>query len=153
MAKSTRKVTSTRTQYNVSAQRRDGKTVAVIEVESTNVYEDGRGYAGESVASRQVLIVPLLSLGNLSQAIVDAFTYDMTAGPEERYDLTTDAQPRIGLYAPQADYTQGYNKPLATFYTTTEGRIALQHAPVGSVLAWVPEEGEDFRSVIERKES
>lgn len=146
-----KKVTRTTTQYGMTVQRRDGKIVAVIDVETSNILEDGRGYAGQTITGRQVLVVPLNSLVNLTDVIVRTLTYDMTADhPDERYDLTTNAERRIGLYSPS-----DHHKPVATFYTVAEGRIALQDAPVNSVLAHLPreDEGETFRSIIERKES
>lgn len=142
-----RKVTRTNTQYDVSIQRREGKAVAVIAVESSDVLEDGRGYAGATVTGRQVLVVPLSSLDNLTSAIVRTLTYDMTADAEERYDLTTDAERRVGLYSPLDLHT-----PVATFYSVAEARIALATCASGYSLAHLPDEGEDiFRNVIETK--
>jgi hypothetical protein len=142
-----KKVTRTTTQYDMALQRRDGKVVAVIEAETSNVLEDGRGYAGQAVADRQVLIVPLSSLHNLTNAIVRTLTYNTTADAEERYDLDNDHEAHIGLYSPANPH-----KPVNTFHTVAEGRIALQHAPSGFVLAHLPAEGDEgFRNVIETK--
>jgi hypothetical protein len=143
----TKKVARTTTQYEVELQRREGKSVAIIEVESTDVYENGRGYAGQSVVNRQVLIVPLSSLENLTDAIVRTLTYNTTADPEERYDLDNDAEKRIGLYSPLDFHT-----PVTTFYTVAEARLALAPCADGYVIAHLPVEGE-FRNIIERKES
>jgi hypothetical protein len=146
MAKA-KKVSRTTTEYDVILQRRDGKNVAVIAAHTYDVLEDGRGYAGQSVTERQVLIIPLSSLSSLTEGIVRALTYNTTADDEERFDLTTDAERRIGLYSPV-----NFHAPYATFYTVAEGRIALAAAEVGSVLAHLPGEGEDWRNIIERKE-
>lgn len=143
----TKRVARSNTTYDVSLQRRDGKAVAIIEAETANVYEDGRGYAGQDIADRQVMIVPLSSLSNLAESIVRTLTYNTTADPEERYDLDTDAQPRIGLYAPEAPST----KPANTFYTLAEARQVFKSCGPGWLLAHLPTEGEDFRNIIERK--
>jgi hypothetical protein len=143
-----KKVTRTSTDYDMILQRRDGKIVAVINAETYDVYEDGRGSAGRSITGRQVMVIPMSSLSNLTDAIVRSLAYNTTADDEERYDLTTDAEARIGLYSPV-----NFHAPYATFYTVAEGRIALAAAEVGSVLAHLPGEGEDWRNIIERKES
>lgn len=140
-----KKVARTTTQYGMTVQRRDGKAVAVIDAEIANVFEDGRGYAGQVVADRQVLVVPLSSLADLADQIVRTLAYDMTADPEERYDLTTDAVRRIGLYSPD-----DHHKPVETFYTVVEARVALRKCPPGRwAIAHLPAEGESLRDVIE----
>lgn len=141
------KLARTHTEYEVTLQRRDGKNMAVIEAQTVDTYEDGRGYAGQDRTNLQVLIVPLSSLAGLADQIVRTLTYNTTADPEERYDLDTDAIKRIGLYQPGAAAL-----PVETFYTVAEGRMALQSSPSGYVLAHLPKDGEDFRSILYRNE-
>jgi hypothetical protein len=144
-----RKVTRSIVRYDVSLQRRDGKRVAIIEAETADVYKDGRGYSGETISNRQVMVVPLMSLPDLAESIVRTLTFHADAAadnPEDSYDLKNDAEARIGMYSPLDFHT-----PVATFYTVAEARIALAPCASGYVLAHLPEEGEQFRNIIESK--
>lgn len=140
------KVTRSKTEYGVQLQRREGKNVAIIEAETSDIYEDGRGYAGQTVSNRQVIVVPLSSLGELAEQVVRTLTFNTTADPEDRYDLDNDAQATIGLYSPLDFHT-----PVTTFYTVAEARLALQACASGYAIAHLPDADEDFRSVIEVK--
>lgn len=148
-----KKVTRSNTDYDVQLQRRDGKAVAIIEAETVDIYEDGRGYAGRTVVNRQVMVVPLSSLGSLAEQVVRTLTFNATAEDEDRYDLENDAQATVGLYPPRDPSTPVLDPrtPVATFYTVVEARLALAACASGYSIAHLPEEGENLRQVIEVK--
>lgn len=138
-----RKVTRTKTEYDVQLQVRDGKPVAIIEVETFDVFEDGRGFAGQTRTGLQTLIVPAWTLADLTESITRTLAFQALSAPEDTYDLTVDAKPSVGLYSPQ-----NTSLPVDTFYTVSEARVALQACAKGYLIAHLPEkEGESILKI------
>jgi hypothetical protein len=117
--------TEIRHRHEIELQLRDGVPTAIISSETVAEEYNGRGYAGQSTTNRQVLVLPLATLGSLLSAITDGLTYDIMSA-DEKYDLVNEAKPRFGLYELHPTHDGRAWSCLAEFYTLAEARLYSQ---------------------------